>query len=282
MRSADVRDGYVEHALAVGEPRPRCGSRSTAATAWRRWGSSRCCRALPLEVERLYFEPDGTFPNHEADPLKRENLDDLSPPCSAAAPTSASPSTATATAPIFVDEHGEPIPADLMTGLLARSQLRRHGGSGRVLYDLRSSRATAEEIAEAGGIAEMCRVGHSFVKAQMRESGAIFAGELSGHFYFRFSDTLVADDGIAALRRAARRARRETASRSRSWSRRCGATPRAARSTGASRDTPALLAALEAEHAGKRPRSRTSTGCWSATPTGGSTCGRRTPSRCCG
>jgi phosphomannomutase len=69
----------------------------------------------------------------------------------------------------------------------------------RVLYDLRSSRAVAEEIEAAGGTAEMCRVGHSFVKAQMRETGAVFAGELSGHFYFRFSKTLVADDGTAAF-----------------------------------------------------------------------------------
>jgi len=90
------------------------------------------------------------------------------------------------------------VDADLVTGLLARQQIRRHG-KGRVLYDLRSSRATAEEIESAGGEAEMCRVGHSFVKARMREVGAIFAGELSGHFYFRFSPTLVADDGIAAF-----------------------------------------------------------------------------------
>jgi len=68
-----------------------------------------------------------------------------------------------------------------------------------VLYDLRSSRVVAEEIERCGGIARMCRVGHSFVKAQMREEGAIFAGELSGHLYFRFSEDLVADDGTAAL-----------------------------------------------------------------------------------
>jgi phosphomannomutase len=68
-----------------------------------------------------------------------------------------------------------------------------------VLYDLRSSRAVAEEVEKAGGTAEMCRVGHSFVKAQMRESGAIFAGELSGHLYFRFPNGLIADDGISAL-----------------------------------------------------------------------------------
>ena len=68
-----------------------------------------------------------------------------------------------------------------------------------MLYDLRSSRVTAEEIEAAGGVATMCRVGHSFVKAQMREVGAVFAGELSGHFYFRFSKDLVADDGVAAF-----------------------------------------------------------------------------------
>ncbi len=86
----------------------------------------------------------------------------------------------------------------LVTAVLARRQLASRPGS-LVLYDLRSSRAVAEEIESAGGRAMMSRVGHSFVKTQMRECGAIFAGELSGHFYFRFSDTLVADDGCAAL-----------------------------------------------------------------------------------
>jgi phosphomannomutase len=99
---------------------------------------------------------------------------------------------------VFVDDQAQPIPSDLLTALLARRQLSRHPG-GRVLYDLRSSRVTPEEITAAGGVPEMCRVGHSFVKARMREVGAIFAGELSGHMYFRFSETLVADDGIAAF-----------------------------------------------------------------------------------
>ena len=99
---------------------------------------------------------------------------------------------------VFVDEFGTPVPSDLMTAVLARSQLRNAPGA-TVLYDLRSSWATAEEIEAAGGTAKMCRVGHSFVKADMRRDDAIFAGELSGHFYFRFSPTLVADDGIAAF-----------------------------------------------------------------------------------
>jgi phosphomannomutase len=85
-----------------------------------------------------------------------------------------------------------------MTAVMARRQLAHQPG-GLVLYDLRSSRVVAEEVETAGGRAEMCRVGHSFVKAQMRESGAIFAGELSGHTYFRFPNDLLADDAIAAF-----------------------------------------------------------------------------------
>jgi phosphomannomutase len=83
-----------------------------------------------------------------------------------------------------VDEKGEVIPMDLITGLIARVLLERNPG-GRVLYDLRSSKAVKEVIEESGGIASECRVGHAFIKQQMRDEGAIFAGELSGHYYFQ-------------------------------------------------------------------------------------------------
>ncbi len=197
-REVDVTDGYVEHVLSVGG---RCPELKLAIDC----GNGMAGVALepllahwPVQVERLYFEPDGRFPNHEADPLKRENLDDV---VAAVNRTGADVGIAfdgDGDRAIFVDEKGEPISADLMTGLLAQAQLRRYPG-GRVLYDLRSSRATAEAIEAAGGVAEMSRVGHSIVKARMRECGAIFAGELSGHHYFRFSDTLIADDGTAAM-----------------------------------------------------------------------------------
>jgi len=198
IRSVDIRAGYVDHVLAVGRGRPKlkvaidCGNGMAAV------GLEPLLERLDLEVERLYFEPDGTFPNHEADPLKSENLRDL---VAAVRRTGADLGVAfdgDADRAVIVDEAGVPIPSDLMTGLLARRQLERNPG-GRVLYDLRSSRTTVEEIEAAGGVAEMSRVGHSFVKAQMRKVDAIFAGELSGHFYFRFSPTLVADDGIAAF-----------------------------------------------------------------------------------
>jgi len=198
VRSHDVADGYVEHVLSVGAARPSlhvaidCGNGMAAA------GLEPLLARLDLEVERLFFEPDGTFPNHEADPLKVENLRDVSAAVKRTGAAFGVAFDGDADRAVFVDETGEPIPSDLVTGLLAAHQIRRHG-PGTVLYDLRSSRATAEAIEAAGGHAEMCRVGHSFVKARMREIGAIFAGELSGHFYFRFSESLVADDGVAAF-----------------------------------------------------------------------------------
>jgi phosphomannomutase len=195
---ADITARYVEHVLAVGESRPAllvaidCGNGMAGVAL------EALLARLPLRVERLYFEPDCTFPNHPADPLHVENLADLQAAVRRSGAAFGVAFDGDADRAIFVDERGEPVPSDLVTGLLARSQLRRAPGS-RVLYDLRSSWATAEEIRAAGGVPEMCRVGHSFVKAQMREQDALFAGELSGHFYFRFSPTLVADDGIAAL-----------------------------------------------------------------------------------
>ncbi len=197
--SKDVVDGYVRQSLAVasGEMAPLrvaidCANGMAAA------GLEPLLDRLPLKVERLYFEPDGTFPNHPADPLKLENLRDVSAAVRRVGADFGVAFDGDADRAVFVDEHGEPVASDLMTGVLARGQLERRPG-GVVLYDLRSSWATADEIRAAGGVPQMCRVGHSFVKAQMRETGAVFAGELSGHFYFRFSDSLVADDGIAAF-----------------------------------------------------------------------------------
>jgi len=198
LRVEAVVDAYVEHVLASGTSRPKLKVAIDCGNGMSGRALVPLLERLSLEVERLYFEPDGSFPNHEADPLKRENLEDL---VQAVRRTGADFGVAfdgDGDRACFVDEQGEPISSDLITALLARYQLMR-SPRGRVLYDLRSSRVVPEEISKAGGRAEMCRVGHSFVKAQMRESGAIFAGELSGHFYFRFSDKLIADDGTAAF-----------------------------------------------------------------------------------
>jgi phosphomannomutase len=191
----------VEHLGAGG------GIMLTASHNPARYNGFKICRehAIPVgeasglrEIERLCFEPDGSFPNHPADPLVVENLADVREAVRRVGADFGVAFDGDADRAVFIDERGEPVSSDLMTGILARSQLRRAPG-GTVLYDLRSSWATPEEIEAAGGRPQMCRVGHSFVKAQMRESGAIFAGELSGHFYFRFTPCLVADDGIAAF-----------------------------------------------------------------------------------
>lgn len=249
LRRADVRAGYVEHVLSVGGRCPKLRVAIDCGNGMASVGLEPLLARLPIDPERLYFEPDGSFPNHEADPLKSENLCDLIAAVRRSEADFGVAFDGDADRAMFVDETGEPIGADLMTGVLARALLRRHPG-GRVLYDLRSSRATAEAIAEAGGTPEMCRVGHAFIKAQMRERGALFAGELSGHFYFRFSPELVHDDGVAAfvalldvlveegkpLSELVAPLRRYAAS---------GEINRRVH------DIPALLAALEAEHAGR-------------------------------
>ena len=194
----NVLEGYAAHALSVGEHRPPlkvvidCGNGMAAA------GLGPVLDALPIDVVELYFEPDGTFPNHEADPLKLENLQDVSEAVRREGADFGVAFDGDGDRAVFVDGQGDPISADLATALIARRVLAKEPGA-RILYDLRSSRVVAEEVERAGGVAGMCRVGHSFVKAQMREEGAAFAGELSGHLYFRFSKNLIADDGTAAL-----------------------------------------------------------------------------------
>ena len=195
----DVTDAYVRHVLAVAGAAAPLHVAIDCANGMAAVGLEPLLARLPLRTERLYFEPDGRFPNHPADPLKVENLRDVSQAVRRSGADFGVAFDGDADRAIFVDERGEPVPSDLMTGLLAKAQLARRGAGGTVLYDLRSSWATADAIREAGGSPQICRVGHSFVKAQMRETGAVFAGELSGHFYFRFSDRLVADDGIAAF-----------------------------------------------------------------------------------
>ena len=198
LRVEAVLDGYVDHVLAVAEGRPELKVAIDCGNGMAGRALVPLLERLPLEVERLYFEPDGRFPNHEADPLKRENLQ---PVVEAVLRTGADFGVAfdgDGDRAAFIDEQGEPVSSDLVTALLGRYQLKR-SPRGRILYDLRSSRVVAEEVEREGGRPEMCRVGHSFVKAQMRANGAVFAGELSGHFYFRFSNTLVADDATAAF-----------------------------------------------------------------------------------
>jgi len=145
----------------------------------------RLIEKLPwLKVEQLYFTPDGSFPNHEANPLKRETLDDLKEKVRSGQCAVGVAFDGDADRVGFVDETGEQIPGDLLTALLAQEVLLDHP-DGLVLYDVRSSWSVPEAVEEAGGHTEMCRVGHALIKRLMSEKAASFAGELSMHFYFK-------------------------------------------------------------------------------------------------
>lgn len=150
---------------------------------------------LPFEVVPLFFELDGTFPNHPADPIQPENLEDLR---AAVVDNGAACGLAfdgDADRVFFVDEHGEPVSASLLGAMVAEQILARHPGE-KVVYSLTCSRIVPETIERAGGIPVRTRVGHSFIKGVMAETGAIFGTEHSGHFYFR--DHFNADCGMLA------------------------------------------------------------------------------------
>ncbi len=137
-----------------------------------------------LEITPLYDTFDGTFPHHEANPLKTETLADLQELIRGGNYDFGAAFDGDADRVGFVDERGTIVPMDLVSALIATIMLKREPGSN-ILYDLRSSWAVKEAIAENGGKPHMCRVGHAFIKQQMRELQAVFAGELSGHYYFR-------------------------------------------------------------------------------------------------
>ncbi len=148
---------------------------------------------LPCHVDALCFEVDGTFPNHEANPLIEENRRDI---VERVVQTKADIGIAwdgDADRCFFIDGAGEFIAGDFITALLAETFLLRHPGA-TVLYDVRASYAVKDIVAKYGGTALMNRVGHAFFKARMREENAIFAGEVTGHYYFR--DNFYADNGF--------------------------------------------------------------------------------------
>jgi phosphomannomutase len=140
-----------------------------------------------FEVIKLYCDIESAYEgSHEANPLKTETLDELRERVIAERADIGIAYDGDADRVGFVDEKGEVIPMDLATGLIAKTLLHNKSeeDSNVILYDLRSSRAVKEVIEEAGGVARECRVGHAFIKEQMREHDALFAGELSGHYYF--------------------------------------------------------------------------------------------------
>ena len=150
---------------------------------------------LPITVVPLYFELDGTFPNHEANPIDPQNLRDLQRAVIDSGADIGLAFDGDADRCFVVDERGAVVSPSVLTALIAVRELAREPGAA-VIYNLITSRAVPEIITEHGGIPIRTRVGHSFIKARMAETGAVFGGEHSGHFYFR--DFWYADSGMLA------------------------------------------------------------------------------------
>ena len=148
------------------------------------------------QVTPMYMEPDGRFPHHVANPLIPRNTEDLRAMVIRQKADIGIAFDGDADRCGFIDEKGEKIPEDLVTALISQVYLAKTPGA-TILYDLRSSRAVPETITRLGGRAIRSRVGHAFIKAAMREQDAVFAGELSGHFYFR--DAGFTDNAIFAM-----------------------------------------------------------------------------------
>src|SRR5204863_5643033 len=148
---------------------------------------------LPIDAVRCYFKPDGTFPNHEPNPLLPENREFIVRKTLDERADFGVAFDGDADRCFFVDDKGEFVPGDFATALLAESILEKEPGA-KIIYDVRASWAVPETIEAHGGVPLVNRVGHAFIKHRMREEGAAFGGEVSGHYYFR--DFTQADTGV--------------------------------------------------------------------------------------
>jgi phosphomannomutase len=197
VRQGEIFDAYREHILSF--LRPAAGRRLKVAVDAANGMSTLykpILEATGIDLIPIYFELDGRFPNHEANPLKEENLKDLEKLVKESGADLGVAFDGDADRAAFIDEQGSPVGSDLMTALIGGELLAREPGKA-VLFDLRSSRAVAEYITESGGIPVRERVGHSFMKATLRKRDGIFGGELAGHYYFR--DHFHADCALLAV-----------------------------------------------------------------------------------
>jgi phosphomannomutase len=195
VTTKDVLDAYVEHVMSFIDPsgvKPfkvvlDAGSGMGGLVA------PKLFERLPCRTTRLCFEVDGRFPNHEANPLIEENRRDIVERVVAEKADVGIAWDGDADRCFFIDGTGAFVSGDFVTALLAEAFLIKHPGA-TVIYDLRASHAVRDTVARYGGTSLMNRVGHAFFKRRMRETNAIFGGEVTGHYYFR--DNFYADNGF--------------------------------------------------------------------------------------
>lgn len=197
LEPLDVLPGYVSHVLSLVDTSKLKPLRVVVDTANGIGGLTvpAAFDHLDFDVEYMYRELDGTFPNHPADPIKAENVADL---CKRVVSNKADIGLAfdgDADRVFIIDDQGRPLSGSITTAMVAKSLLERNPGA-TVLHNLICSRIVAETVQGCGGKAIRTRVGHSFIKAKMAETGAVFAGEHSGHYYFL--ENYRADSGLIA------------------------------------------------------------------------------------
>lgn len=195
----DIMADYVDHLLSLVDTSAFAPLKIVIDTANGMGGHTvpAVFAGLPFQVVPLFFELDGTFPNHPADPIQPENLATLSQRVVDEGAVCGIAFDGDADRAFFVDETGQPVIASMVGAMVAQAILSRAGAGEKVVYSLTCSRAVAEVIRENGAEPIRTRVGHSFIKKIMADTGAIFGVEHSGHFYFR--DHWRADCGMLCV-----------------------------------------------------------------------------------
>jgi phosphomannomutase len=195
LETASPGEDYARHCLSFVDPAliPPLKVVLDAANGMGAVGAAAIFDRLPVDTVRMYFELDGTFPNHPADPLVEENRRDVVERVRAEGADLGIAWDGDADRCFFIDDTGAYVPGDFITALLGEAFARQEPGA-RIVYDVRASRAVPERIRAAGGVPLMNRVGHAFFKKRMRDEDATFGGEVSGHFYFR--DNWFVDNGM--------------------------------------------------------------------------------------
>ncbi|MEA1902059.1 MAG: phosphomannomutase/phosphoglucomutase [Actinomycetota bacterium] len=198
IRRVNPVAGYIDHLFAIVEA-DTIGPLKVAVDGGNGMAGiavNRVFDRIDAEITGLFLEPDGTFPNHPADPLVPENLNDLRALMAEGSYDIGVAFDGDADRAFFLDDVGEPLSGSTVTSLIARRMLSESPGDS-IVHNLITSKAVSEIVSESGGTPVRTRVGHSYIKAVMAETGAVFGGEHSGHYYFR--ENFRADSGMLAM-----------------------------------------------------------------------------------
>jgi len=196
--SKDILDDFIEHVLSFVDVTKIKPFKIVVDSGNGMAGLiiPKCFEKLPCELIPMYFELDGTFPNHPASPIEEENIADLKEKIKETGADLGAAFDGDADRVFLIDENSKALGGDMVTALVSKALLKRHPDS-KILYNLICSKAVPELVTEMGGNAIRTMVGHALIKPLMKEHNAIFGGEHSGHFYFR--DNWFADSGLIAL-----------------------------------------------------------------------------------